>query len=58
MCDPNKFVSSLAQINILSDPRATTCNDGTLTGADALLLQTCNAPATNQWKQGIQVQYF
>nr|XP_022309616.1 uncharacterized protein LOC111115242 [Crassostrea virginica] len=54
-CDALAFVMALASGNQVLDQNAGLCSDGTHTESEAILLQTCKAPAPSTWTPGPKV---
>ncbi|XP_060083600.1 uncharacterized protein LOC132562843 [Ylistrum balloti] len=55
MCNQLTLVSDLAKTTLITHPLAGFCADGTRSESEALVLQSCTAPAPVQWRQGDHV---
>lgn len=54
-CDPLAFVMVLANGNQVLNDNAGLCTDGTHSAPEAVVMQTCKAPAPSAWTAGPKV---
>lgn len=54
-CDPLAFVMVLANGNQVLNDNAGLCTDGTHSAPEAVVMQTCKAPAPSTWTAGPKV---
>lgn len=55
-CDPLAFVMVLANGNQVLNDNAGLCTDGTHSAPEAVVMQTCKAPAPSAWTAGPKVK--